>query len=404
MRILPIYQVQPGMRLGRSVQDQEGRLIIAAGITLNRRLLSLLEEQGFTALYIADGFDDVELPELVSLETKHEVMKSIRQFVEIEALHAKRLTLSLLPGHLGPSPGANMISKARYDVYMNVMKAAEMLVGDIMSRREVLIGMVDIKSLRDYSFAHSVHAALIALVVGRILGYNRRELRELGIGALLHDVGKTAVSTSLWLKPGELTREEFAIVRDHPEAGFEILRKTSLGLLPAHVAYQHHERWDGSGYPRGLRGEKITGYARVTAVCDAFDAMTSDRPYKAAKHPLEALSFIVANSGVLFDPRVVGAFSRVVAPFPVATGVILSTDETAVVKRLNPHNLERPVVTVTRDPEGNYYPSPKTIDLELHPEIQIVSYAEWYTAPNIDEMLALGGLSGGTADRRAPGA
>ncbi|HHY45417.1 MAG TPA: HD-GYP domain-containing protein [Firmicutes bacterium] len=403
MRILPIHQVLPGMRLGRSVQDQEGRLIIAAGITLNRRLLSLLEEQGYTALHIADGFDDVDLPELVSLETKHEVMRSIRQFVEIEALHARRQTLSLLPGNFGLSPGINMISKARYEVCMNVMRAAEMLVGDIMSRKEVLIGMVDIKSLRDFSFGHSVQVALIALVIGRILGYNTKELRELGIGALLHDVGKTAVSTTLWMKPGELTREEFATVRDHPEAGFEILRKTSLGLMPAHVAYQHHERWDGSGYPRGLTGERISSYARVTAVCDVLDAMTSDRPYKAAMHPLEALSFIVENSGVLFDPRVVAAFSRVVAPFPVATGVILSTNETAVVKRLNPDSLERPVVTVTKDPDGHYYPHPRTIDLAAHPEIQIVSYAEWYTAPNLDEVLNMNRLVRGAMDRAVTG-
>ncbi len=402
MRILPIYHVQPGMRLGRSVQDQDGRLLIAAGITLNKRLLTLLEEQGYTAVYIADGFDDVELPELVSLETKQEVMKSIRQFVEIEALHARRLSLSLFDGRSGSSPGANMISKARYDVCLSVVRAAEMLVGDIMSHREVVIGMVDIKTLHDYSFAHSVNVAMIALVVGRILGYNRRELRRLGIGALLHDIGKTAVSTSLWLKPGELTREEFAIVRDHPEAGFEVLRKTSLGLTPAHVAYQHHERWDGSGYPRGIRGEKILGHARIAAVCDVFDAMTSDRPYKSARHPLEALAFIVENSGVLFDPRVVAAFTQVVAPFPVATGVILSTNETAVVKRLNPGALERPVVTVTKDPDGNYYSSPRTIDLERHPEIQIVSYAEWYTAPDVSEMLAMSGIMTDAARRALP--
>lgn len=397
MRILPIYSVQPGMRLGRSVLDQDGRLIVAAGVTLTRRLLTLLEEQGYTAVYIADGFDDVELPEVVRLETKHEVIKSIRQFVESEALYDKRLAMSLT--YRGGPPAPNMVSKARYDACLSIVRAAEMLVTDILSQTEVIIGMVDIKSLHDYSFAHAVNVALISLVVGRMMGYGKRELRELGIGALLHDIGKTAVSSSIWLKPSGLTREEFEIVRDHPVEGFEILRKTSLGLLPAHVAYQHHERWDGSGYPRGLRGENILAYARITAVCDVFDAMTSDRPYKAARHPLEALSFIVQNSGVFFDPKVVGAFSRVVAPFPVATGVILSTNETAV-KSLNPHDLERPVVAVTKDPDGNYYPSPRTIDLVLHPEIQIVSYAEWYTAPNIDEMLAMSGILAGPSDRK----
>lgn len=283
MRILPIYSVQPGMRLGRSVLDQDGRLIVAAGVTLTRRLLTLLEEQGYTAVYIADGFDDVELPEVVRLETKHEVIKSIRQFVESEALYDKRLAMSLT--YRGGPPAPNMVSKARYDACLSIVRAAEMLVTDILSQTEVIIGMVDIKSLHDYSFAHAVNVALISLVVGRMMGYGKRELRELGIGALLHDIGKTAVSSSIWLKPSGLTREEFEIVRDHPVEGFEILRKTSLGLLPAHVAYQHHERWDGSGYPRGLRGENILAYARITAVCDVFDAMTSDRPYKGEASP-----------------------------------------------------------------------------------------------------------------------
>jgi len=402
LRIVPIYRVKPGMRLGRSVQDQDGRLIITAGITLNERLLTLLERQGYTALYIADKIGDVELPELVSLQTKQEVIRSIAQFIEIEALHARRLSLSLAPGHLRPLSGRNMISKARYDVSLNMLKAAEMLVREIISRKEVLIGMVDIKSLHDYSFGHSVQVALNALVVGRILGYDRRELRVLGAGALLHDIGKTVISPSVWMKPGDLTHEEFARVRDHPEAGFEILRRTSLGLMPAHTAYQHHERWDGSGYPRGLASDKIIGLARVTAVCDVFDAMTSDRPYKKAQHPMEALSFIVSNSGILFDPRVVEAFSRVAAPFPVATGVILSTDETAVVKRLNPRALDRPVVAVTKDPHGNYYAHPRTIDLEQHPEIRIASYAEWYTAPDPGQISAFGGLVASALDRALP--
>ncbi len=392
MRIVPIYQAKPGMRLGRSVHDQDGRLLVAAGVTLSDRLLRLLEQQGYTALYIADRFGDVELPELVSLSTRHEVIRSISEFVEIEALHARRLSLSMASGHPKPEPGRNVLSKARYEVSQNMIRAAELLVNEVMSRREVLIGMVDIKSLHDFSFGHSVQVALSALVVGRLLGYDRTELRHLGTGVLLHDIGKTAIPSSLWTKPDDLTMEEFAKMRDHPQAGFEILRQTALGLMPAHTAYQHHERWDGSGYPRGIAGEKIIAHARVAAVCDVFDAMTSDRPYKRSLHPMEALSFIVANSGILFDPKVVEAFSSIVAPFPVATGVILSTNETAIVKQLNPEALDRPLVVVTKDPQGHFYSNPRTIDLELHPEIRIVSYAEWYSAPDTEEMAVLGGL------------
>ncbi len=391
MRILPTQLVQPGMRLGRSVFDPSGRLVIAAGITLHQRLLELLVRQGYSALYIADAFGDVDLPEIVSLETRQEVTRCITDFMRQEAMTAQRLSLST-PFEGGARPGEVMIAKHRHDMALRVARAAELLVNDVMSRPEVLIGLVDIKSLHDYSFAHSVQVALNCVVVAKILGYNAAELKELGAGALLHDIGKTAVPSHIWGKEGDLTHEEFERVQTHPEAGFEILRKTELGLLPAHVAFQHHERWDGSGYPRGLKDSEILKYARVCAVCDVFDAMTSDRPYKKAAHPFHGLEFVVENSGILFDPDIVEAFTKVVAPFPAATSVTLSTGEVAIVKKLNPRALDRPVVVAIKDPDGRFYQAPRLINLLHETSVRIVSYADWYTVPHENEMLVAAGL------------
>lgn len=380
------------MRLGRSIFDPGGRLVIAAGVTLHPRLLDLLQRQGYSAVYIADDFGDVDLPELVSLETKQEVTRCITDFVRMESDSAQRLSLnSPFPG---PRPqGQVMIAKHRHEMALRVAKAAELLVNDVMSRPEVLIGLVDIKSLHDYSFAHSVQVALNCLVVARMLAYKPAELRELGTGALLHDIGKTAVASAIWSKEGDLTKEEFESVQTHPEAGFEILRKTQLGLLTAHVAYQHHERWDGSGYPRALRDKEILRHARICAVCDVFDAMTSDRPYKRAAHPYDSLAFIVENSGILFDPEVVEAFSKVVAPFPVATAVKLSTGETALVKKLNPKSLDRPVVVVTKDPYGKFYQIPRQVNLLTETDVRISTYVDWYNAPRESEILSAAGLA-----------
>lgn len=391
------------MRVGRSLYDPSGRLVIAAGVTLQPRLLSLLERQGYRAVYIADEFGDVDLPELVSLETKQEVIRCVTDFMRIESMHAERLLLASGPGYFGPTSTPTMISKARHELSLNVMRVAELLVNDIMSRKEVVIGLVDIKSLHDYSFGHSVQVAMNALVVAKILGYGQKELRDLGAGALLHDVGKTAVPASIWMKPGDLTIDEFTRVRNHPAAGFEILRRTELGLMTAHTAFQHHERWDGSGYPRGLSRGNILKHARICAVCDVFDAMTSDRPYKKAAHPFEGLAFIAENSGILFDPEVVDAFSKVVAPFPVATSVILSTGETAIVKRLNPHALDKPVIAITKDPDGRFFASPRTVDLESQSGLRIVNYAEWYAAPNRDEIMAASGMVIDAVNKASPG-
>lgn len=393
LRIIPTHMAKPGMRLGRAIYDPQGRLVIAAGVTLQPRLLSLLERQGFSAVYVADEFGDVDVPELVSLETKQEVMRCVRDFVQLESMHAERLSLASGPGYLGLQQQSGfMISKARHEISLNVMKVAEMLVNDIMSQKEVIIGLVDIKSLHDYSFGHSVQVAMNSLVTARIMGFNNKELRDLGGGALLHDIGKTAIPNSIWAKPGDLTIEEFTRVRDHPQAGFETLRKTDLGLMAAHIAYQHHERWDGSGYPRRLSGGNILKHARICAVCDVFDAMTSDRPYKKAAHPLEGLAFIAENAGILFDPEVVEAFSKIVAPFPVATSVILSTGETAIVRRLNPRALDRPVVVITKDAAGNFYSVPRTVDLQSQVSLRISSYADWYSAPDHSQIMAASGL------------
>lgn len=383
--------VKPGMRLGRSIFDPSGRLVIGAGITLHQRLLDLLVRQGYSAIYIADAFGDVDLPELISLETRQEVTRCITDLMREEAMTAQRLALQAPFGERR-EPGQVMIAKHRHEMTLRVAKAAELLVSEIMSNPEVLIGLVDVKSLHDYSFAHSVQVALNCLVVGRMLRLKPNEMKELGIGALLHDIGKTAVSSHIWSKEGDLTQEEFERVHTHPEAGFDILRRTELGLLPAHVAYQHHERWDGSGYPRGLKEREILKYARICAVCDVFDAMTSDRPYKKADHPFNGLAFVVENSGILFDPEVIEAFSKVVAPFPVATSVRLSTGETAIVKKLNPRALDRPIVVAIKSADGSFYQAPRPVNLLTETDVRIVSYVDWYSAPQETELLAAAGL------------
>jgi len=395
MRILPTQMVRPGMRLGRSVFDPNGRLVIAAGITLHQRLIDLLMKQGYASLYIADSFGDVDLPELVSLETRQEATRCVADFMKEEAAFAARIA--------GKAPferagDGNLVPKHRREMAFRVARAAELLVSDVLSRSEAIIGLLDIKSLHDYTFAHSVQVALNSIVVGRVLGYGRDELGVLGAGALLHDIGKTVAPSRLWGDDADTLTGESEGVRTHPEAGFDILRNSGLGLMAAHVAFQHHERWDGSGYPRGLKDTAILRCARICAVCDVFDSMTSDRPYKAACHPYDALSFVVANSGILFDPQIVDAFSRVVAPFPVATSVKLSSGEVAVVRRLHSHALDRPEVVVVKDPDGRFYRSPRILDLSKDPGLSIETYTEWNVGPSERELLEAAGLGGGDAD------
>jgi HD-GYP domain-containing protein (c-di-GMP phosphodiesterase class II) len=370
------------MRLGRPVFDADGRLILAAGTTLRQRYIDLLVEQGFSSLYIADDLAQVELPEIITVETRQEVIRCIMDFVGTGAISKG----------IGPvkgfSPGASagpdflfgnkVAHRPNPDLASKVTRVARMLVDEVVSQRDVVIGLVDIKSLRDYTYAHSVQVALIATTAGKVLGFNKKELLDLGIGALLHDVGKTVVPDYVWSKTEQLTTEEWEQVKMHSVAGFEFIRRTEVGLMPAHVAFQHHERWNGTGYPRGLKGEQIIKLARVCAVADVFDAITSDRPYKAALHPSNALEFIAKGSGTLFEPSSVDAVRAVVAPYPVATNVRLSTGDIAVVKKINTLELDRPVVVVIKDRNRKFYKVHRELDLSVDRDISIVDYVTWY--------------------------
>jgi len=366
LRLVATERVVPGTRLGRSAYDHTGRLILAAGVTLNRRYLELLLRQGYTALYVADSIEEVELPETIKLDTRREVVRYVNDFARIYAPRDARTAKGGFHSQLNPGMATS------------VKKAVDLLVNEILSSREVVIGLVDIKSLHNHSFRHSVQVALMSIVVGKIMGLSKNELRELGTGTLLHDMGKLKIPDFIWNKKEKLTDDEIQQIMRHPQEGYVILRNANVGLLAAHVAFQHHERYNGTGYPSGLAGEEITRYARICAVCDVFDAITSDRPYKPAAHPCEALSFIQKNAKELFDPVVVEAFLALVAPYPVATNVLLSTGEVAVVKRLNIHALARPVVMVTKDRERRFLTAFTEIDLSQVDSVSIINHVNWY--------------------------
>src|SRR5690606_17963818 len=137
-----------------------------------------------------------------------------------------------------------------------------------------------------------------SLAIGLKLGYSEAQLEGLGIGAILHDIGKVAIPLEILNKKGKLSEEEYTLVKEHTTNGFEILRKIEeLPLLAAHCAYQHHERLDGSGYPRGLKGDDIHPYAKLLAVTDVFDALTTERSYRKAMLPHIALEVIFSGTG-----------------------------------------------------------------------------------------------------------
>ncbi len=190
-------------------------------------------------------------------------------------------------------------------------------------------------------------------------------LRKLGVGLLVHDVGKLAVPPEILNKPGRLTDEEMDVMRTHPEAGVELLRAADLSPLTLSVIRDHHERPDGSGYPSGLKGNAIHEFARFAAVADVYDAVTSKRVYSGAVQPHVGVNIIREGAGTQFCTTVVRHFRAVVMPYPVGHDVVLPDGRTGVVAAVDPLDPERPTVRV---PQGRAFEEVK-VDMTATPAV-----------------------------------
>lgn len=216
----------------------------------------------------------------------------------------------------------------------------EELVGDIVSTAghcpRTLIETIRLKQKDEYTHLHSVAVATLMVNVARQLGRSEREVYEYGLAGLFHDIGKVRVDDAILGKEGSLSTEEFDLVRAHPQDGFDILRATP-GLPDAalDVCLHHHERPDGKGYPFGLAGEALSEVARLGAICDVYDALTSDRAYKSAWSPVDAVTAMWGWDGQ-FDRELLFAFMHSIGVFP--TGMVLALDDNRLALVLEPRS------------------------------------------------------------------
>jgi HD-GYP domain-containing protein (c-di-GMP phosphodiesterase class II) len=245
--------------------------------------------------------------------------------------------------------------------------SARPLVDDIFLSVErhpaALISLLRLKTADDYSYLHSVSVAALMVALARQLGMEEQECRDAGLGGLLHDLGKAAIPLEVLNKPGKLEPEEFTLVKTHPVRGHELLLQGGVNHPAAlDVCLHHHEKIDGSGYPKGLPGDAITQFAKMGAVCDVYDAVTSDRPYKAGWAPVEALRRMLSWAGH-FEPHIMRAFVSVVGIYPVGALVRLASGRLAVVVEQSPGELTKPVVKAFFSTRSNLHIPPETLRL-----------------------------------------
>lgn len=345
-----------GATLGRSVQDGSGSVLVKAGTVLSPRYVKALERRGFTEVFVTDAVaGEIDVEDALRDETRGRAYSAVQaafaemRMEETEAVEAAR-------------------------------SAVDEILDDLMSADQNLICLSALRASTEYTFIHSINVCALSLLIGLAQGLDRGDLRRLGLGALLHDVGM-ADCADLATKPGALTTAEWERIRQHPATGFNLLRsRPGVHLYSAHIAFQHHERLDGSGYPRGLREDRIIPFAKVVAVADAYDAMVAERPYRPALPAHAAVAELLSGVGSQFDAAIVHKLSRRLATYPNGTVVRLSTGELAAVagQGIRPAS---PVVRVVSDARMNPV-APADVPLETDSQHRRIAelLADWPAA------------------------
>ncbi|MER2000367.1 MAG: HD-GYP domain-containing protein, partial [Lysinibacillus sp.] len=320
MRLISITALREGMTVGRTIWNEAGHPLLQKGVVINDVILNRLSQLSLQYIYVED-----KLSEGINVE------ETIQPEVRNKAVHA--ITSSFHAVRDADAEQASYVLDQQSKELGNII---DDLLTSILESDEVLMVLTDAYMYDEYLYQHSFQVTLYTLAIAKELGYCPEDLRVIGIGAMLHDVGKMLIPPEILQKPDRLTDEEFELMKMHTTYGFDILRNLhSVSLIVAHCAFQHHERLDGSGYPRGILRDEIHPFAKIISVADVYDAVTSTRVYRSKMLPSQGMAIIEAGSGTQFEPEIVEALRRSIVHYPNGTIVVLSDGRRGVVCKQN---------------------------------------------------------------------
>ncbi|MFA6119731.1 MAG: HD-GYP domain-containing protein [Sideroxydans sp.] len=266
----------------------------------------------------------------------------------------------------------SMFKEARMGNAIKISEAAplvEEISRSITRNPEAFLNLARLKTKDDYTYMHSVAVCALMIALAKQLGLGENEIKEAGLAGLLHDVGKMLIPDEVLNKPGKLTDEEFEIIKDHPLKGWEILNGSpDITATALDVCLHHHERVDGKGYPNKLSGSEISLFARMGAVCDVYDALTSNRCYKNGWEPADTIRKMAEWKDGHFDERIFQAFVKTIGIYPSGTLVRLKSGRLAIVLEQTEKSLLMPIVKVFFSTKSNEPISPEMIDLSRSQE------------------------------------
>lgn len=332
MRKIPIEYAKDGDILGRNLYNNFGNMLLIEGTRLNENSIRKLKGIGFFSIYIKDRYTEEVIEEIIKPETMnriHNLQESLKNII-IDFNYTGK------------------IDAKKVDINVrNINEIIDEIVYDVILSKNILEHLVNISAYDDYTLNHSLNVMMLSTVIARDRSFNMKEIKRLATGCIFHDIGKTFIPIEIINKPDKLTKEEFEIVKSHSQKGYDFLKNyTDLPMTSINIALCHHEREDGSGYPRNLQGKEIHIFSKIASICDVFDALTSDRSYRRAAPVNEAMEYLLGAGGNEFSVETIKSFSESINVFPKDTLVCLSDGREGIIYEANNEIHSRPKIKV----------------------------------------------------------
>lgn len=353
MHRITLDEIKPGMYLLRPLLSDDGKVLLHEGIEIKERYIQYLRKQGLTTLFVGD-------PEnIIGLEEDFYDAKHRKQAIDV---------------------ARDVVERFRVGKGINLERVKH-FIGGLIDRLgqspQNMNFFLDIRRKEEYIYAHSINTCVLSIMTGMAIGYDTKQLDDLGLAAMLHDVGKTKFSRHLALQfPDSLTKKEREEYRRHTYYSLEILRDSpGLSVNVINACFQHHERWNGSGYPIGLKSDAISEYAQIISIADAYERLITGLPHRRPVSVYYAVAILNKAAGEYFSPAIVDKFNQNIAIYPIGRTVWLSTRQSGTILGVGINSKTTPVVRILDD-GGKATSQVVELDLRKNPDLFILDLEE----------------------------
>lgn len=342
--------------LGKSIVNDEGKILLEAGVVLSRLYQNKLKENGVYCVFIQD--------EEYSTLNSNEEDKEEEDLLE-EAILKRKQILSIKKNAISELPKIfHNIIEGNDNGVNKVVREVNKITKCLMKQKSLNTNLFELNQYSEYTYIHCVDTCIMAIYIGMYMNMKEESILRLGQAALLHDIGKIKIPKEVLNKAGKLDSMEFMQIKNHPLYGYSILKSAGVeDPIILSGVLEHHERIDGKGYPVGKKGNQISQSAKIISICDVFTALSANRTYRNRYNPNEAYEYIMANIGTIFDEKIVKVFKQIFLLYPVGAKVLLSNGLIGEILTQNMGFPDRPNVRIRIDKDGAELEKPYEIDL-----------------------------------------